>query len=268
MAAGTGQQFGATGRRQVEAQQPGWIASGSDRIGQRIAPALALAGEVLRTSQGLDLMELVVHSGITDAGHSQAQAAALSLVLVPVDPVGREASRHYRLPQWLEGGGLSSHQQLASRHADGLYPQRHPRDQGQAAPAAAEQPHQVVAGHVFHNPPAGLGGNAIAAHQADADQLIAHAEMALVQAAGESPGHQAAHRSGAAPQFRCCAPGPVHRQPLPALGQGVLQIGQGQPGLHGDREVIHGVVDDSVQPTDAHGRSGLLQWRSPVQAGC
>ena len=50
------------------------------------------------------------------------------------------------------------------------------------------------------------------------------------------------------------------------FGQGVLQIGQGQPGLHGDGEVIHGVVDDPVESAGAHGWACLLKRRPPVQA--
>ena len=116
---------------------------------------------------------------------------------------------HHGLAQGLQSRGLAAQHQQAASAADRLHPQGDLGDQGQAAPAAAEQAHQVVAGHVFHNPPAGMGADAITAHQADADQLIADAQMPLAQAAGEPPGHQPPHRSGTGPERRRRAPGPI-----------------------------------------------------------
>ena len=50
------------------------------------------------------------------------------------------------------------------------------------------------------------------------------------------------------------------------LCQGCLEGGQGHARIHGDREVIHGVVHDSVELADADDWSGILEGRSPVQA--
>ena len=96
--------------------------------------------------------------------------------------------------------------------------QGHSSDQTQASPAAAEQAHQVVAGHVFHHSAAGAGSGAIGAQYLDADQLIAKAQVALPQPAREPAGHEAAHASGVA-----AAPGWIHRQPLVGAGQLRLQ---------------------------------------------
>ena len=51
------------------------------------------------------------------------------------------------------------------------------------------------------------------------------------------------------------------------FSQNLLQISQRQSRFHGDREVIHGMVDDPVHPSGAHGGSGLPQGWSPMQAG-
>ena len=55
--------------------------------------------------------------------------------------------------------GFAANQQGTAVTAQWLHPQGDLRDQRQAAPAAAEQAHQVVARHVFHHPAAGMGGD-------------------------------------------------------------------------------------------------------------
>ena len=55
-------------------------------------------------------------------------------------------------------------------------------------------------------------------------------------------------------------------QPLAALRQHSLQVGQRAPGLHRDGEIVHGVVDHPVQTAAAQHRMTGIQGRSPVQA--
>ena len=153
---------------------------------------------------------------------------------------------------------MQSQGSMARSHR--LHPQGEFRDQGQASPAAAEQPHQVVTGNVLHHAAPGFGFHAVAAQQADADDLIAHTQMALSQATGHASGHQAAHRA-----VGFSAPGPVDRKPLPMVGQQGLQLLQRHPRFHGDGQVIDGMVDDPIELAAAHGLMLWIEAWAPVQ---
>ena len=50
------------------------------------------------------------------------------------------------------------------------------------------------------------------------------------------------------------------------LCQGCLQVGQGHARIHGDREVIHCVINDPAQLAHAQHRPRICgEWRAPVQ---
>ena len=76
-----------------------------------------------------------------------------------------------------------------------LYPQGDIRDERQASPATAQQPHQVVASHIFDNTPARFCGCSITAKQPNADDLVPDTQVPLAQATGEPAGHEATNRS-------------------------------------------------------------------------
>ena len=144
---------------------------------------------------------------------------------------------------------------------DRLQPKGEFSNEGQAAPTAAEQTHQVVARHVFHHPATGAGFHAIAAQQANTDDLIAHSQVALSQSTRQASGDKAADAALSA------SLGPIHRQPLPLCGQQGLQLLQRQAGFNGDRQIIHGVVDHPIQiPAVQHGVAWIQGW-TPIQSG-
>ena len=145
--------------------------------------------------------------------------------------------------------------------SDRLHPQGEFGDQCQAAPAAAEQFHQVVSSHVLDHAPAGTGLHAVAAQQRDADDLIAHAQVTLSQAPCQPPCHQTADTA-----MVVVPPRVVQRQPLPSFGQQSLQVGQGATGFHRDGEIVHGVVDHPVETAAAENRMAGIQRWTPVQA--
>jgi len=121
------------------------------------------------------------------------------------------------LAQLLQASGAAFGPQQLAQGRDRLGAQAEFSDQAKAAPAAAKQPHQVVAGHVFNHPAPGLGARAIGAEQGNADDLVAQVEVAVAQATAEPPGHQAPDAAGP-------RQGWVNGQPLVFFGQGRLQI--------------------------------------------
>ena len=132
-------------------------------------------------------------------------------------------------------------------------------DQSQAAPAAAKQPHQVIARHIFDHPSAGTGFHAIGPQQADADDLVAHTEVTLTQSTGQAPRHQAANAAGVA------ITGQINRQPLALFGQQGLKAVEGHPRLHRQGQVVDGMVDDTIQMAAAQYGMAGIQTRPPAQ---
>ena len=148
---------------------------------------------------------------------------------------------------------------------DWLHPQGEFGNQGEAAPAAAEQAHQVVAGHVLDHTATSPGGGAIAAQQPDPDDLIAHPEVSLAKTAGQAPGHQTTNAPHTLGLVEAATSGPVDRQPLALLLEDGLQIAEMQACFHRDRQVVDGMVDDLVQLAAAQLSRFACQRRSPVQ---
>ena len=210
--------------------------------------------------QRLELLQLIVHRLLRDAAHHQPQPPGTIAAVDPVTAFRRQAGAQQFAAKGLLGLQVAFHKQAAPGGAQRLQPQGEFGDQRQAAPAAAEQPHQVVARHVLHHPSPGMGFDAIRSQQADANDLIAHPQMALPQSPRQSTGHQAADASGSA------GPGPVNGQPLPLLRQQILQVLQWQAGFHRDGQIVHGMVDHPVElPAGEHLMAGIQRW-TPVQA--
>ena len=147
------------------------------------------------------------------------------------------------------------HNQQPGGGTDRLHAQGQLGDQRQAAPAAAQQAHQVVARHILHHPAAGLGVDAIASQQSDTDDLVAHAQVPLAQPAGQTAGHKSTDAAGPS------VPRWVDGQPLAFLGQKLLQGVEVQAGLHGDRQVIDGMVDDLIE------QATTQDWMVGVKGG-
>ena len=112
---------------------------------------------------------------ITDAGHAQQDLWPLVRAQLPIHPFGGEAAAHHGGSEGLELADITVQDQLTAWFTNRLHAQGERADQGEAAPAAAEQAHQVIARHVFHDPAARTGAHSIAADQADANDLVAHA---------------------------------------------------------------------------------------------
>ena len=138
-------------------------------------------------------------------------------------------------------------------------------DQPQGSPAAGKQAHQVVASHGFNHLAARPGGGAIGPQQGQADHLVAHAQVALAQASGHAPGHQAANAAGTL-AIGAAAPGPVQCQPLARFGQGRLQVPQGHARLHGHREITDGMLQQPIESAATHHRGACRHRGAPVQA--
>ena len=119
-------------------------------------------------------------------------------------------------------------------------------DQSKAAPTAAEEPHQVVAGHVFHHLATCFGLGAVRPHHLQTDHLIADPQVALAKATGHATGDKPTDRSALA-SIGPAPPGPVDGEPLLAFRQGALQFDQGQTGFNGHGEVAAGVMQQPVQ---------------------
>ena len=194
-----------------------------------------------------------------------------------IEPLGRD-------PRAQQGGapGHQGHHRAAQQQAPPLGwqwqgAQGDLGDQAEAAPAAAQQPHQVVAGHVLHHFAAGHRLNPVGPQQAQANQLIPHAQVALAIAPGQAPGHQAANAplalawgcglawAKARDRRRTGCKGWIDGQPLPVGRQGLLQLLQGGARSHRDREVAGAVLADTAQGAATHHRAGGYR-RSPVES--
>ena len=132
----------------------------------------------------------------------------------PVDALGSQAGAQEPLAQRHQLAQGALNEQAAAPRRQGHGAQGDFGDQAQGAPAAGEEAHQVISRHIFDHLPPRLGRDPIGPHQADADQLVADAQIPLAVAAREAPGHQAA--DAAAPQGPT-APGPIDGQPLALL---------------------------------------------------
>jgi hypothetical protein len=134
------------------------------------------------------------------------------------------------------------------------------RDQAEGAPAAGEQTHQVVTGHVLHHPAPGSGRHPVGPQQAQADQLVTHPQVALAIAPGHAAGHQATDAAWRLP------PGGIEGEPLAMGGEGLLHRRQGGARLHREGEVAGIVLDDPIEAGAAHDLRGLGEGRPPVEA--
>ena len=287
------QQPGQLRRPHPQAQQPGRgcrLGRGAAVAQARPQPPAQAGGVQALQRQGrcalADAGDLLVEGLGADAGQAEQQAAAGAgrgvetgpsgrSGVLPVDPLGAQAGIEQPAGHRRELAGRALQPQPPALGRNGQGAQGEFADQGQGAPAAGEQAHQVVAGHVLHHLAAGPGGGAVGPHQADTDQLVAHAQVALAGAAGQAAGHQPAHAAAGA-AVRAAAPGPVEGQPLPVVGQLLLQHHQWCARLHRHGEILRAVVQDPVQPRRAqHQRLALLRTRlhrrtpgQPAAAAC
>ena len=110
-----------------------------------------------------------------------------------IEPLGRDPGAQQGGAPGHQGCHRAAQQQAPPLGWQGQGAQGDLGDQAEAAPAAAQQPHQVVAGHVLHHLAAGHRLNPVGPQQAQANQLIPHAQVALAIAPGQAPGHQAAN---------------------------------------------------------------------------
>ena len=154
------QQLLQLGRRQHQPQQLR-RGAGIDGGGQGISASLPFCTERLVQRQRFEPQQLVFHRLVRHAAHHKPQPPGAIAAVDPVTAFWGQAGAQNCIAEVVLRGEVSIHEQAVSGRAHRLQPQGEFGDQRQASPAAAEQPHQVVARHVFHHPSTGSGFDAI-----------------------------------------------------------------------------------------------------------
>ena len=115
-------------------------------------------------------------------------------------------------------------------------------ENAQSAERSDVEFHQVVTGHVLDDSSAGVDCHPTVSEELYADEEVTQGAVAVTSWAADVGGEDAAEGHGG-------GIGNVDRQMLIFLLQGLLQGLDCHPGLHGDRHVAGGVIDDLVQLT-------------------